>query len=163
MKLDENPAFFTSLRERLEQLIADWKAKRIDAAQQLTLFEALTKDLKGPAGAAERLGLTETGFAIYGILRGPAQLRVADPNRASYGAHEPYATPVDEAKTELASLLEEQLAPQVAIVDWTNKDDVQREMRKVIKRQLRAASYAKETIDATADGVVDVLKRRSGR
>ena len=48
-------------------------------------------------------------------------------------------------------------------MDWTNKDDVQREMRKLIKWQLRAASYAKDAVDATADGVVDVLKRRSGR
>jgi len=38
-----------------------------------------TKDVKGPAGAAERLGVIEAGFAIYGILRGPAQLRVAEP------------------------------------------------------------------------------------
>ena len=60
---------------------------------------------RGNAGAAERLGLTETGFAIYGILRGPAQLRVAEPKGAPYGAHEPLATPVDEVKTELASLL----------------------------------------------------------
>jgi type I restriction enzyme R subunit len=33
-------------------------------------------------------------------------------------------TPVDPAKTELASLIEEQLVPQVNIVDWVHKDDV---------------------------------------
>jgi len=157
VKLDENPAFFTSLRERLEQIIEDRKAKRIDAAQQLKLFEALTRELRGHAGAAEELGLTETGFAIYGLLKGPPQLSVAERKGAPYGAKG------DEATTELASLLEEQLTPQFGIVDWVHKDDVQREMRRLIKRQLRVASYAQDEAEATAESVVDLLKRRSGR
>ena len=146
VKLDENPAFFTSLRERLEQIIEDRKAKRIDAAQQLKLFEALKSELRGQAGAAERLGLSETGFAIFGLLN-------AGGSRGK----------VDEAKTELASLLEEQLAPQIGIVDWIHKDDVQREMRRLIKRQLRAAGHAADKVDAVAESVVDLLRRRNAR
>jgi type I restriction enzyme R subunit len=78
VKLEENPAFFASLRERLEQIIADRKAKRIDAAQQLKLFEVLTKEIRGHADAAEKLGLSETGFAIYGLLRGDATMPLAE-------------------------------------------------------------------------------------
>lgn len=66
----------------------------------------------------------------------------------------------DGAKKELAAILEEQLDPQVVIVDWEHKDDVQREMRRLIKRQLRAASYPADKLDAVAEGVVDLLKRR---
>ena len=83
VKLEENPAFFSSLRERLEQIIEDRKAKRIDAAQQLKLFQEVTKDIKGHAEAAEKLGLTETGFAIYGLLR------VDDPDARGGDAWEP--------------------------------------------------------------------------
>lgn len=146
VKLDENPAFFTSLRQRLEQIIADRKAKRIDAAQQLKLFEAIKSEMRGQAGAAEKLGLTETGFAIFGLINtgGPKGK-------------------VDEAKTELASLLEEQLAPQIGLVDWVHKDDVQREMRRIIKRQLKAAGYTQDQADAMAASVVDLLKRRNPR
>jgi type I restriction enzyme, R subunit len=154
VKLDENPAFFLSLRERLEQIIEDRKAKRIDAAQQLKLFEALSGELRGHATAAQRLGLTETGFAIYGLLGGAKSASQAAEPRAAYGAK------VDEARKELAGILEEQLEPQTAIVDWANKDDVQREMRRLIKRQLRAASYPADKVDAVADSVVDLLKRR---
>ncbi len=143
VKLDENPAFFVSLRERLEQIIEDRKAKRIDAAQQLKLFEAIKSELRGHADAAEKLGLTETGFAIYGLLR------AGEPMRKD-----------DEAKTALASVLEEQLEPHVTIVDWTTKDDVQREMRRLIKRQLRAASVPADRIDASAESIVDLMKRR---
>lgn len=152
VKLEENPAFFTSLRERLEQLIADLKAKRIDAAQQLKLFEALTKELRGHADAAERLGLTETAFAIYGLL--------VQPTGTAAGSQAAYGTTIDEAKKELSGLLEEQLEAQVAIVDWAHKDDVQREMRRLIKRQLLAASYPRDKLDAVAESVVDLLKRR---
>jgi len=153
VKLDENPAFFISLRTRLEQIVADRKAKRIDAAQQLKLFEALTNELRGHAGAAEKIGLTETGFAIYGLLVEPKGTRAGE-SKVAYGVT------VDDAKKELAEILEEQLAAQTAIVDWANKDDVQREMRRLIKRQLRAASYPQTKIDAVAESVVDLLKRR---
>jgi type I restriction enzyme R subunit len=156
VKLDENPVFFASLRERLEQLIEDRKAKRIDAAQQLKLFEALTKEIRGHSQVAESLGLTETGFAIYGLIAEPKPMTLAEPKGTPYGK-------VDEAKKELASLLEDQLSPQTAIVDWAHKDDVQREMRRLIKRQLRAASYFAAKIDSVAESVVDLLKRRGGR
>ncbi|MGH7270861.1 MAG: type I restriction enzyme endonuclease domain-containing protein, partial [Polyangiaceae bacterium] len=154
LKLEEDPAFFSSLRERLEQIIEDRKAKRIDAAQQLKLFEVLTKEMRGHADAAEKLGLSETGFAIYGLLRGTEPMPLAEAKGTPYGAKP------DEAKTVLASVLEEQLEPQVSIVDWPQKDDVQREMRRLIKRQLRAASFAAPKIDATAESIVDLMKRR---
>jgi type I restriction enzyme R subunit len=152
VKLDENPAFFVSLRERLEKIIEDRKA-RIDAAQQLKLFEALKSELRGHADVAEKLGLTETGFAIYGLLR------AGEPMPVGEAKGKPYSKP-DEAKTALASVLEEQLQPHVSIVDWAQKDDVQREMRRLIKRQLRAASVPADRIDATAESIVDLMKRR---
>lgn len=156
VKLDEDPAFFKSLRERLEQIIEDRKAKRIDAAQQLKLFEALTKEMRGHGEAAEELGLSETGFAIYGLIAEPKPMTLAEPKGPRYGK-------IDEAKKELASLLEELLSPHASIVDWTHKDDVQREMRRLIKKQLKAASYPAAKVDSVAESVVDLLKRRSGR
>jgi len=152
IKLEEDPAFYTSLRQRLEQIIEDRKAKRIDAAAQLKMFEALTKDIRGRADAAEKMGLTQTGLAIYGLLRLPG-------GKAHDEAESPYGKP-DEAKTALAGLLEEHLAPHAEIVDWQMKDDVQREMRKVIKKHLRAAAYPAERVDSLAEGIVDLLKRR---
>jgi len=48
-------------------------------------------------------------------------------------------------------------------VDWVQKEDLQREMRRLIKRQLRAAKYPEERIEALAENVVDLMKRRRGR
>ncbi len=150
--LDENPAFFISLRERLEQIIEDRKAQRIDAAQQLKMFEVIGRDVRAQSQAAEELGLSETGFALYGLLFPAMHQRAAEGTPA-----------IDESKKALASLLEEQLAPKVAIVDFAQKEDVQREMRQIIKRQLRAASYPAEVLDSMAESIVDLLKRRNGR
>ncbi|MCK6545749.1 type I restriction endonuclease subunit R [Myxococcota bacterium] len=155
VRLDADPAFFTSLRERLEKLIADRKAKRIDAAKQLELLESLKADLRSHGRAAEALGLSETAFAIYGVVRGGDASLARDKGG-------PYAD-VDEPKRALAEVLEEQLRPHVGIVDWSHKDDVQREMRRVMKRQLRVAGFPASELDAIAERLVDLLKRRSGR
>jgi type I restriction enzyme R subunit len=152
IKLEEDPAFYISLRERLEQIIENRKAKRLDAAAQLRMFEALTKDMRGRTEAAEKLGLSGTGLAIYGLLHLPG-------GKASDNAASPYGKP-NEAKTALAGLLEEHLAPHAGIVDWAMKEDVQREMRKVIKKHLRAAAYPADQMDSMAEGIVDLLKRR---
>jgi type I restriction enzyme R subunit len=156
VKLEEDPAFFSSLRERLEKLVADRKAKRIDAAQQLKLFEELRKELRGHSAAADDMGLSQTGFAIYGLIAEPAPMNLAEPKGVAYRK-------VNEAKKELASILEEQLEPQVGIVDWIHKEDVQKEMRKRIKRQLRAAGYGDDKLDPVAESIVDLMKRRRAR
>ena len=153
VKLDENPAFFASLRERLEKIIEDRKAQRIDAAKQLELLEAIRKDIRDQARTAERLGLSEAGFAIYGLLVG------SDWTTAGEGTP-PYGTRVDEAASALASLLDDGLATHTSIVDWAQKEDVQREMRRFVKRQLRAAKYPDERIETLAESVVDLMKRR---
>jgi type I restriction enzyme R subunit len=156
MKLDENPVFFASLRERLETIIEDRKARRIDAAKQLELLEAIRKDIRDQARTAERLGLSEAGFAIYGLLVAP------DGTVGGEGTPS-YSVSVDEAASALASLLDDGLATHTSIVDWAHKEDVQREMRRFIKRQLRAAKYPEERIETLAESVVDLMKRRRGR
>jgi type I restriction enzyme, R subunit len=157
VKLDEDPAFYSSLRERLEQLIEDRKAKRIDAAQQLKLFEQLRHEMRGHQDVAQSHGMTETSLAIYGLIAQPKPGMVAEPRG------QPYGLKIDEAKKELAGILEEQLEAQVALVDWVHRDDVQREMRRLIKRQLRAAGTSDDTINSIAESVVELMKRRRGR
>ena len=78
VKLEEDPAYYQSLRERLEEIIADRKARRIGEAEQLSLLQGLISDTRGHARAADDEGMSETGFAIYGLLKGAATSRVAE-------------------------------------------------------------------------------------
>jgi type I restriction enzyme R subunit len=157
VKLDEDPAYYLSLRQRLEEIIEDRKARRIDAAKQLELFQALAKDLKGPTDVAENLGLSPTGFALYGLLLGDKPLTVAEPKGPKYGAK------ADPAKVDLATILEETVAPHIGIVDWVSRADIQKDMRRLVKRQLRASRIPEDQLDPVAEQVVDLLKRRHGR
>lgn len=157
VRLDEDPAYFLSLRQRLEEIIEARKARRIDAAKQLELLQALAKDLKGSADQAGKLGLSSTGFALYGLLQSGGASVAADAPKASYEAKP------DPAKVALASVLEEAVAPHVGIVDWTNREDVQKDIRRLVKRQLRAANTPDDKLEGLAEQVVDLLKRRQGR
>lgn len=47
-----------------------------------------------------------------------------------------------------------------AIVDWTKKNDVQREMRRHIKRKLPTELYDQNEQERVAEAVVDLLKVR---
>jgi type I restriction enzyme R subunit len=160
VRYDENPAFYASLRERLEKLIEDRKAKRIDAAQQLSLMMPLKADVHGETNAARKLGLSDTAFALYGLfLAPPTPGTIAERPGPGYGPS--VNVNVDEEKKALATLVEDLLAPSLAIVDWAKKEDVQREMRMYVRRALRVAKVPPEALEAMIDAVMDVMRRRA--
>ncbi|MCC7541183.1 MAG: type I restriction endonuclease subunit R [Deltaproteobacteria bacterium] len=151
VNLGDDPVFYASLRQRLEQIIEDRKQKRIDAAKQLELLDALVKEMRGRAKAAEDVGMTPVAYAIYGII---TTTGIAEPV--------PRYQRIDESKKELATLLEETVEPETTIIDWIHKDDVHREMRKKLKRLLRASGYEPDRVETLAGQLVDLLKVRKG-
>ena len=68
VRVEENPVFYQSLRERLEEIIAKRRQERMDAAEQLSLLSSLRDDLKDEQTRAQDIGLDARGFAIYGLL-----------------------------------------------------------------------------------------------
>ncbi|MCR9161683.1 MAG: type I restriction endonuclease subunit R [Nannocystaceae bacterium] len=148
VKLEQNPAFYQSLRERLEEIITERKAKRIDAAEQLSLLQGLIEQMHtGAKESADDLDLSESGYAIYGLLE------QARPSRAEDAGDDGYS-----ANRDLASLIDDAIEPFTKLVDWHKKDDIQREIRRKVKRQLRAAGVP--NVDALAGKLVDLAKAR---
>lgn len=146
VKMDEDPVFYTSLRQRLEELVADKRARRIDSAQYLLGLQAETKVARDRGETAQRMGLSQLGFAMFGEFGGGAA-----------GAEE------REALVERAKLIEEAISPLLDVVDWHKKDDVQREIRRVIKRHLKASNESSERADELAAAIVDRAKAQRGR
>ncbi|HYH98886.1 type I restriction enzyme endonuclease domain-containing protein, partial [Hyalangium sp.] len=71
-----------------------------------------------------------------------------------------------EERKDLATLLEEAIAPSTAIVDWSTKEDVQREMRQRIKKLLRVAKYAEgdgAKVEETTAKLMELARARRGR
>ena len=150
VRVEENPVFYQSLRERLEEIIEQRRQQRLDAAEQLKLLNDLREDLKGEQSQAETMELDARGFAIYGLLEKQRPPRVRDPG-ATY----------DAANRDLASLIDEAVTPFTDLVDWEQKDDVQRQMRSRIKRQLRAGGIEDAAVESLATDIVDLAKVRT--
>ena len=152
VRVEENPVFYQSLRARLEEIIEQRRQERLDAVEQLKLLNDLRNDLKGEQSQAEEMELDARGFAIYGLLEKQRPRRVKD-RTATY----------DAANRDLASLLDEAVTPFTDLVDWEQKDDVQRQMRSRIKRQLRAGGIEDGAVESFATDIVDLAKVRSDR
>ena len=155
VRFEENPIFYQTLRQRLEQILADRKLERISSAEELKRLRSLAQELRSVSNIAQSMGLTETSFAIYELL-----LQEPGANDALRVAESPaiYHTEIDEPKRELAALIDDDLR-RLAVIDWRTKDDVQREMRRQIKRQLRAAGTDGDRLDAVTSTVLDVARR----
>lgn len=158
VRLDENPVFYQSLREKLEQIIDARRQAQIDAAEQLRLLRGIVTEIRNVHSTAQDLGLNESGYAIYELLgnspEGAAGDRIAEP-RAHYG-------PVDSDRRDLATEILQALEGQ-AVVDWTHKEDVQRRMRLAIKRQLRQSGYPPERVEALTAQLMDLARVRLAR
>ena len=152
VRVEENPAFYQSLRQRLEEIIEQRRLERLDDAQQLSLLNSLREELKGEQTQAQDIGLDGRGFAIYGLLQH---------HRASPLAEK--AATYDVANRDLASLIDEAVEPFTDLVDWEQKEDVQRQMRSRIKRQLRAGGIDPDATDSLAAEIVDLAKVRTER
>ena len=149
---EENPVFYQSLSERLEAIIEERRQERIDAAGQLSLLNGLRDKLQGEQTQAQEIGLDARGFAIYGLLEQQRPMTVRE-EAAAY----------DVANRDLASLIDEAVEPFTELVDWWQKDDLQRQMRSTIKRQLRASGTARDAVEILAADIVALAKVRTDR
>ena len=150
LRVEGNPTFYQSLRERLEAIIEHRRQERIDSAEQLTLFADLREDTRREQTQAQDIGLDARGFAIYGLLQKPR------PSEMKEGP-----VPYNAANRDLAALLDQRIEPFTSLVDWWQKDDLQREIRRTIKQHLRARGITEDAIEALAAGIVDLAKRRA--
>ena len=152
VRVEENPVFYESLRKRLEEIIEQHRLERLDAAEQFKLFASLVEELQGEQSRAQDIGLEARGYAIYGLLEQARPVVVQEP-----------VAPYDAANRDLASLIDESVTPFTELVDWWEKDDVQRQMRSKIKRHLRASGMAPDSLERLASDIVDLAKVRTDR
>ena len=152
VRVEENPAFYQSLRQRLEEIIEQHRQERLEAAQQLSLLNSLREEVRSEQTQAEEMALKPRGFAIYGLLEQQRPMAVRE-NSPAY----------NEANRDLAFLIDGAVTPYTELVDWWQKEDLQRQMRSRIKRQLRASGMAAEAVEALAAEIVDLAKVRSER
>lgn len=147
VNLHEDPVFYESVRERLERIIEKRREQRIDDAEEFRLLMRVRDDLtKGHGDDAESLGIKDDAYPFYGLLKQHAGAQTDD----------------EVAKKKLSHLAESVLdsLKREAVIDWPQKEDVQREMRRQVKRQLRLAGVAPGNIEEITTAVMDLARVR---
>ena len=135
----ENPAFYRSLRERLDEVIRLRLEHRIGAAEQLKRLFPLRDELKHAAkDAAEDLGLSNNEYAFYKLLEEKATAA---------------------AQPEVAKALEDDIRSEI-VIDWIGKDDVKRRMRRNLRRTLMKRGLSRDEAEPIILELIDTAAAR---
>ena len=145
--MDENPAFYGSLLEKLEKLIEARQKHRMEAAKRLELLKGMLREIRSVSNVAAEAGMDEFAHAVYGLLE--PSFKVAEP-RVKY----------DAGTKELAELLVEAIQTDLKIIDWSSKENVQKVMRQKLKKQLLAGRIEPSRIENIAQGIVNLARAR---
>ena len=157
-KLADNPVFYGKLSEQLERIIQDLRNKVIDAAEAAKLQAALKAQLDAEQDIAAQLGLSSESFAIYEIIGQGGTSMISEGGRAEYHVR------MDEEQKEATEKVESAVSQHRAVVDWQTNLEVQRLMRRDIKRVLRdGEKYTEAELDDLANRIVDAFRSRTGR
>jgi len=160
VKIEEDPAFYESLRERLERIVEDYKEGRITAAEKFQLaLELSTEFSQGQAKSADGLELGARGFAIFGLLRagGLSQATRAGEASPGYGSAQKQK---NAQLRDLASLIDDAIDPFTKYVDWRKKNDVLKEMKRRVAKQLRGAGHEPDEAKRLAADIVRLASAR---
>ena len=160
-RLASNPVFFERLSAQLSRIIEDLRNRLIDSAEACKRLSKIRNEIRSEADIAAEHGLSPVSFAIYQLIDGGPKAPAGGVVReepAAYGAQ------FDEETKEIARKVETVVAQYTGVVDWQSNDEVQRLMRRDIKRALGyTGDYTKERLDALAIQTVELARQRIGR
>lgn len=178
--------FFERLSEQLARVIEDLRNRLIDSAEACRRLGAVAQQILGLDAFAAEHGLSPLAFAVYELLDG----RLEEPGGVSSAGSEAGAgggggsgsagsgrgsgesgegeagdrVRIDEEAKRVALEIESVVERHRAVVDWQSNLEVQRQMRRDVKRGLRpAGAHTEEQLDELANRVVELARRRSGR
>jgi type I restriction enzyme R subunit len=138
---DENPTAYTSLWEQLEKIVNEKREARVSAASTLARLEEIASQVSGVRAGGSGLANSLTGTA--GAILPFIDSSIAADVRAVAAA--------DVAKA---------IDSYADVVDWQQKEDVQRQMRRAIKERLRPLGMDVGKIEAVTARVMDVARAR---
>ena len=157
-RLAENPVFYERLSERLARIIQDLRNRLIETAEACRRMAALRHDVQRMADIAAQHGMTTVSYAIYQLLdEFPSEQTL----KSGVGEEQrSYSTEIDEETKRISQEVEKVIAQHKDVIDWHSNLDVQREMRRDIKRELRpTGDYTEEQLDELANRIVELARR----
>lgn len=140
VKLSENPVFYTSLKARLEQLIELRKLKQMDIAELYEQLKNMRNDMQTQADKSSEHGFAREQYPFFLTLE------------KELGE----AMDTDELR-RIVFLITGVIQAQ-AVVEWTTKADVKREMRKAIKKELRDMKCPNDKLEVLTQQLISLAE-----
>ena len=134
-----------SFAEMLEQTLRRYQNRTIGAAQVIEELIAIARDIREAAGRGEALGLNDDELAFYDALE------------TNDSAVEVLG---DDTLREIARELVETVRRNVKI-DWTMREDVRANLRRLVKRVLRKYGYPPDKQEKATRTVLEQAEQLS--
>jgi len=142
-KVARDPMFYGSLEERLEEIIAEHRKDRMDEAQLLKELLTLGDKERERETFARSLGLEDAReFSFYGLLHPFRKTMFFDSDK----------------KQVVATKEVLQIVKDKRVIDWTERQDVQKEMRRDLKRYLRSKGCPVENLEPLSREIVSLAR-----
>ncbi|WP_163536358.1 type I restriction endonuclease subunit R [Gracilibacillus sp. YIM 98692] len=139
IKLDENPVKYTSIRERLEQLIQQRKLRQLTIEELLEEYQSIREEMINIDRESQSFGLSDAKqLPFYQLLEQQLPEEIEQ-----------------ESIKDLTEIITD-IIQDNAVIDWTEKEDVKREMRKKLKKQLRASSVPNKQVESVARQLMEL-------
>lgn len=145
--VERDPAFYQAVQQRVARITAERQQKKISDEDALQRLREEAMRLRGGAlTPGKAAALAPDALAYWRVL-----VRYLAPPESEHDRYE-----------ELAQRLLAALAPDTKIIDWTLKEDWQREMRRKIKHLLRESHCPEDLLDPLTQAVMQLTKARFG-
>lgn len=139
IKLDENPVKYTSIKERLEQLIEQRKARQLTIEELLEEYQTMREEMMDMERESQSVGLQDAKqLPFYQLLEQQIPIEMEQ-----------------ESLKDLTEIITD-IIQDNAVIDWVDKEDVKREMRKKLKKQLRASSVPNKQVEQVARQLMEL-------
>ena len=147
-----NPIYYTSLREKLEKLIAEHEQEIISTTDLLTKLDKI-KDELDVDDVAKQHGMSREEFAVFQMVRAAYIQFQAGAEKASV-----HLTEEDEKKLSGTSLSLFSALNGLAVIDWRQKPEQQKIMLKTIKRELYKIDFDIETAERESHNILNLSR-----
>lgn len=136
VKMEENPVYYSSLKEKLEELINSRRANQMEIIDFVDSLREMVNDMRQTTQKGEEHGFTREQYPFFQMLE-----------------HELPEEENEDLKD--FTFIVTGIVQSKAVIEWTEKDDVQREMRSEIKKKLRK-KVDKQKLEAVTQQLMDL-------
>ncbi|MFW5856143.1 MAG: type I restriction enzyme subunit R domain-containing protein, partial [Bacillota bacterium] len=161
VKMEENPVFYQSLRERLEEIIAKRKQGRLNFAEQIKEMEEIIDEMRNVRTRAEKLGFNKKEYALYELLVSEIEKKPADrvaEGQATYTAGDSDQINVNKRIKKLTQKIMAQIEQYTRIDLWKEKTEILQKMRKTIKVNLLGYEEYKSKLDELTTKIIKLSR-----